>query len=168
MNDATIFYGLKMLHIGALIFWLGPSLGAWWVLRGVRHVYGDNERPSIISHRLFVNILLVEHVAFVALLLSGAAMAIIFQFYSHAWLQWKLLIIVVLLLPLEFADIYWGNVKLARLFKVGENSAEHPEYEKTLHVYHTVLTYSAMVIVPLSILMIFYLVIAKPALPVLF
>ena len=65
-----IFTALKLIHIGALVFWIGPTLGAWWMLRVANHRFGE---PGMVSQHLyqaFLHLLWVEHSAFIALLLS--------------------------------------------------------------------------------------------------
>lgn len=167
MSDATLYYGFKMLHVGALILWLGPSLGAWWLLRGLRKIYSDYHEVVVLSHKLFVSVLIIEHLAFAVLLISGVVLAITFHFFSHPWLQWKLIIIGLLILPLEILDVYWGNIKLSRVLKSGGLNKESSSYTSVLSMYHTWLTNSAIIIMPVSVITIFYLVIAKPHLPAL-
>ena len=132
--DANLFFLLKMTHIAALIFWLGPSLGAWWIVRGFRQRYPDDSEESLLAHRLFITALTLEHVAFVALLLSGIAMVMVFSFHWQPWLQWKIMIIAIFLIPLEAADIYWGNIKLARLLKSRRIDEGSINYQRTLIV----------------------------------
>ena len=64
---------LKLVHLGALIFWLGPALGAWLVLKAIEN---ENIGPvtAKVSHVFFLMVTL-EHVAFIVLLLTGFSMA---------------------------------------------------------------------------------------------
>ncbi|MGB5538315.1 MAG: hypothetical protein WBN08_20710 [Thiogranum sp.] len=80
---------LKLIHIGALVFWIGPTLGAWWMLRVANHRFGE---PGMVSQHLyqaFLHLLWVEHGAFIALLLSGAAMAWLQGWFGQPWLTVK-------------------------------------------------------------------------------
>ena len=64
------FTALKLVHIGALVFWIGPTLGAWWMLRVANYRFGE---PGMVSQHLyqaFLHVLWVEHGAFAVLLLS--------------------------------------------------------------------------------------------------
>lgn len=182
MNEALIFYALKCAHIGALILWLGPSIGAWWVLKVVHRDISYHDRFSHIVHRAFIHMLTLEHIALFVLLGSGVAMALLFQFYTAAWLQWKVGIILLLIVPLEIADIYWGNIRLASFYTSlqrphsvsTENNTssqvliDDEAFRATLNLYHRQITWSAIIILPPSIAAIFFLVIAKPSLPSIF
>lgn len=161
MSEITIFYCLKIFHIGALIFWLGPSIGGWWILRGLRKHIADDEPLGILSHKLFIHLLILEHIAFAVLLATGISMAILFGFFQQVWLHWKLLLIVIFVLPLEVMDIYLGNFKLARA--LNPQKAEHSRYAFYLKKYHNNLTLYALIVLPVVVLLIFWLVITKPS-----
>ncbi len=167
MTDITIFYCAKVFHIAALIFWLGPSLGAWLLLRVVRKQYADDHELSVMCHRVFTNVLLIEHIAFVVLLVSGAVMAMKFQFYQQGWLQWKLALVLIIILPLELFDVWLGNVKLHKLFRQAEMLDDEAS-KRILSAYHITLTRTAIFILPITMLVIFCLVIAKPHMPSLY
>lgn len=162
MTTIDAFIALKILHIGSLIFWLGPSLGAWFILMAVRKQLGEITPATHLAYRVFIKMLILEHVAFVVLIASGISMAILVFGFNQPWLQWKLLIILLLIVPLEILDIWYGNIKLPQIFSRLNEAGYDTKQIRTLNIYHTFITRIAIVIIPVSVLAIMWLVIAKP------
>ncbi len=162
MNSVEWFIGLKILHIGALIFWLGPSLGAWFMLMALRQREGEFTPATHLAYKVFIQMLILEHVAFVCLLASGIAMAALVFGFAQPWLQWKLLIILLVIIPLEIADIWYGNIKLPQIFAQLNAQGYDKLSSARLHIYHEYVTRAAIVAIPVSVLAIMWLVIAKP------
>jgi len=167
MTTIDIFVALKILHIGALIFWLGPSLGAWFVLLALRKHVGEITPAAHLAYRIFIYTLILEHVAFVALIASGIGMACLVYGFNQPWLQWKLLIIMFLIVPLEILDIWYGNIKLPQIFARLNEAGYDAKQTRTLHIYHAYITCTAIAVIPISILAIMWLVVAKPNLTLL-
>jgi uncharacterized membrane protein len=162
MATIDIFVALKVLHIGSLVFWLGPSLGAWFILMAMRKQLGEITSATHLAYRVFIKMLILEHVAFVALIISGIGMAILVFGFSQPWLQWKLLFILLLIVPLEILDIWYGNFKLPQIFSRLNDAGYDTKQIRTLHIYHAYVTRIAIAIIPVSVLAIMWLVIAKP------
>lgn len=162
MATIDIFVALKILHIGSLVFWLGPSLGAWFILMAMRKQLGEITPATHLAYRVFIKMLILEHVAFVALIVSGIGMAILVFGFTQPWLQWKLLIILLLIVPLEILDIWYGNIKLPQIFSRLNDVGYDTKQTRTLHIYHVFVTRIAIAIIPVSVLAIVWLVIAKP------
>lgn len=156
------FVLLKIIHIGSLIFWLGPSLGAWFCLLVLRKQEGEFSSATQGIYRIFIKMLIVEHIAFISLLISGFCMAYFWFGFQQTWLQWKLLIILLLIVPLEIADIWYGNFKMARIFSSPDRKCFTDDETNTLFVYHRYVTGAAIIIIPIAVSSIFWLVIAKP------
>ena len=167
MTTIDLFVALKILHIGALIFWLGPSLGAWFVLLALRKHVGEITPAAHLAYRIFIKTLILEHIAFVALLASGIGMACLVYGFNQPWLQWKLFIIVFLIVPLEILDIWYGNIKLPQIFARLNEAGYDAKQTRTLHVYHAYVTRTAIAVIPISVLAIMWLVVAKPNLTLL-
>lgn len=167
MATIDLFFALKILHIGALIFWLGPSLGAWLVLLATRKYVGEITPAAHLAYRIFIKLLIVEHIAFVALIISGFGMVYLVYGFNQPWLQWKLLIILLFVVPLEMLDIWYGNIKLPQIFSRFNEAGYDTTQSKTLHIYHVYVTRTAIAIIPASVLIIMWLVIAKPNMPLL-
>lgn len=164
MTPVDIFIALKILHIGSLIFWLGPSLGAWFILMAMRKQLGEITPATHLAYRIFIKMLILEHVAFVALIASGIGMAILVFGFNQPWLQWKLLIILFLIVPLEILDIWYGNIRLPQIFLRLNEAGYDVKQTRTLHIYHIYVTRIAIAVIPFSVLVIMWLVIAKPQL----
>lgn len=162
------FITLKIIHIGSLIFWLGPSLGAWCCLLILRKQQGEFSPATQSIYRIFIKMLIVEHIAFIGLLVSGFCMAYFWFGFQQAWMQWKLLIILLLIVPLEIVDIWYGNIKMARIFSGTDKKSCTNDETHTLFVYHRYVTGAAIIIIPIAVLGIFWLVIAKPDAIILF
>lgn len=162
MGSVEWFIALKILHIGALVFWLGPSLGAWLMLMALRKHEGEFTSATHLGYKVFIQMLILEHVAFTVLLASGVGMATLLFGIDQPWLQWKLLIILLLIIPLEIADIWYGNLKLPQIFSQLNTDGYNKLSSARLHTYHVYVTRIAMAIIPPSVLAIMWLVIAKP------
>lgn len=156
------FIALKISHIGALIFWLGPSLGAWFCLLALRKYAGEFSSSTQKIYHVFIKMLIVEHIAFILLLISGFGMAFFWFGFQQAWIQWKLLIILLFIVPLEIVDIWYGNIQMARIFSNQDRESYTTDETNTLFVYHRYVTGAAIIIIPIAVLSIFWLVIAKP------
>lgn len=156
---------VKLLHLGALILWLGPALGAWWLLLSANRMLGE---PTAVSHLLytqFFKIVWLEHVAFMALLLSGFLYAWLagFSFSGMPWLKLKLLLIALIVLPLEIVDIWFSHTKLTQTFKKRDPDTSYSAAETgLLSFYHGGFTRAALILLPATVLGIMWLTIAKP------
>lgn len=162
MSTIDWFIALKIVHIGALIFWLGPSLGAWLMLGALRKREGEFTSATHLGYQVFIQMLILEHVAFVFLLASGIGMAALVFGIDQPWLQWKLLIILLVIIPLEIADIWYGNIKLPPIFSQLNTQGYDKLSATRLHIYHVYVTRIAIAVIPVSVLAIMWLVIAKP------
>lgn len=165
MTIADWFFALKLVHIGSLIFWLGPSLGGWLILLANRKQLGEHSQATHLAYRIFIHLLILEHLAFFVLMATGIAMASLIYDMQTPWLQWKLLLIIILIVPLEIADIWYGNVKLPKIFALFNEHGYSEQQSNTLKIYHRYITGAAIVVIPISVTLIMWLVIAKPQLP---
>ena len=154
---------LKVLHLGALIFWLGPALGAWLVLKMVEggHQNFHNETAARVS-RAFYLMITLEHLAFIALLASGATLAYRYNLWASPWLEQKLFIVGLIVIPLEIIDVILGNWLCARAERrLYQGREVLPRQRAWLKVYHGVFTRAAIVIIPTSVLAIMWLAVSK-------
>lgn len=153
---------LKLIHLGALIFWLGPALGAWLVLKAVET--GSYQPGSLTEKvsRVFYLTVLLEHVAFIVLLATGLLMAIHFQMMGSDWLNQKLYLVFLVVVPLELADIALGNWIVSSASKKLYAGKPLKGWERAgLSIYHGIFTKIALLVIPLSVLAIMYLAISK-------
>ncbi len=165
MNAGIWLPALKLIHLGALVLWLGPALGAWWLLMSANRQFGDPSPMSQHLYKTFLKIVWLEHIALGVLLLSGFLYASLAEFSLSeiAWLKYKLIVIALFVLPLEAADIWFSHVKLQRLFS--KHDPLQPYTQETaalLGFYHGIFTRAALVILPPAVIAIMWLAIAKP------
>lgn len=153
---------LKFIHLGALIFWLGPALGAWLVLKAVETgTYQPGSQAETVS-RVFYLTVLLEHVAFVVLLATGLLMAVRYPWMGADWLNQKLYLVFLVLVPLEIVDIALGNWIASSASRKLYAGKPLKRWERNgLALYHGLFTKIAMVVVPLSVMAIMYLAVGK-------
>lgn len=162
-DDSTTYVLLKAIHIASLIFWLGPTLGAWWLLRTASYRFGEPSMISQFLYQMFLRITGIEHIALITLLVSGSLMAIITGSFTQDWFIVKLFLIILIVLPLEVIDIWYCHYKLPALFHERHPSRPYATDEKLLlHNYHSRFVPLALVCIPLTVMSIFWLVIGKP------
>jgi hypothetical protein len=161
MSDWSLT-ALKLVHIGALVFWIGPTLGAWWMLRVANQRFGEPGMVSQHLYRAFLRLLWVEHIAFVTLLASGASLAWLHGWFGQPWLNAKLLLVLAVVLPMELLDIWLGHVRLPRLFHHRHPSRPYSAKESALlALYHGRLTRIALWVMPLAVTGIIWLAVGK-------
>ena len=154
-------YGIiKLVHLGAFLFWLGPPLGAWLVWRSVEGGYSWLDCGK--SKQSFFLTLILEHVAFIALLVSGFFMAVKYDLLGAVWLAQKLHIVILLVVPLEVVDIFLGNWVASRASTKLYSGKVLKSWERRgLEIYHGVFTKTALVVIPIAVLLIMYLATGK-------
>jgi len=153
---------IKLLHIGSLAFWIGPALGSWLVLRYSQYQTGEHSNTTALIYKVFFFTLTLEHISLAVLLSTGAIMALHFGHWPAQWLQWKLLIIVLVIVPLEIVDIWLGNWKVNQLVEKRNAGTALTKLEKKLiRFYHRYFTSAAIVILPIAMFLIMWLAIAK-------
>ncbi len=162
MDTAGYYAMLKLLHIGALVFWVGPGLGAWSLLRfsGMLERY---ESPlSRALYRVFIKLVAVEHLAFAVLLATGLGLARFHGFPQTTadWLGDKLLLVACILIPLEVVDMALSHWLVPARLGVAGARANDP----VLSWYHHRFTPLALLLVPPTLLLVLWLAVSKAAL----
>lgn len=152
----------KLAHIGALIFWIGPALGSWLVLRRARLEKGENWPANGLIYRVFISTLVIEHIAFVVLLVTGVVLAHSYGWWPAEWLRWKLWLVVAVLIPFEVVDVYLGNWKLSQFTRRRAAGVPLSQLDHNLvRFYHGPFTWSAIVVLPVTVFVILFLAVAK-------
>ena len=160
-----MYAALKVIHLGSLVLWLGPALGSWLVLRYMQQHEGELWPATGKVYRVFFWTLTLEHVALVTLLLSGASMAFMFGFISMPWLQQKLWLVLLIIVPLEIVDIWLGNWKVKRLIAArSAGTALTARQQALVQFYHKGFTNLALITLPVTVLLIMWLAVSKQAL----
>lgn len=157
------YTSLKLIHLASLILWLGPGLGAWIMMLLINRHFGEPGRVSHLVYQAFLRLMWLEHIALVTLLLSGALLGWQSAQFDASWLQTKLLVIVLLIIPMEIIDIWFVHLRLPCLFAKRQADSPYNTNEAyLLQLYHQRFTPLALVITPLAVVGIMFLAIAKP------
>lgn len=160
-----MYAALKVLHLGSLIMWLGPAIGSWLVLRYMQQQEGELSPATAKVYRVFFWTITLEHIALCTLLLSGAAMAFHYGFIAMPWLQQKLWLVLLLIVPLEIVDIWLGNWKVKKLTEKRSSGTSLSQREQAMiNFYHKGFTNLALVTLPLTVLVIMWLAVSKQTL----
>jgi hypothetical protein len=153
---------LKVIHIGSLIMWLGPALGPWLVLRYVQQQQGEMSSATSLVYKVFFLTLTLEHLAFCLLLISGTWMAFGYGWIDMPWLQNKLWLVLLLIIPLEIVDIWLGNWKVQQLIKQRALGMELTNKQQGfIQFYHKGFTQLALLTLPVTVLVIMWLAVSK-------
>ncbi len=167
MGDVAFWFPIvKVIHLGALVIWLGPSGGAWMVLMLARHKAGE---PSLVTHYLyrgFFQMLWLEHVAFFALLASGITLLWMYGFdaIDATWLKLKLAIVIAIILPIEVPDLWFSHRGLPQIFASRRPDAPYTGHEKRLlDAYHRRFVPIFLPILLAAVVVVMWLAVAKPA-----
>ncbi len=153
---------LKLIHLGALVFWLGPALGSWLVLRYSQKKTGELSETTSLVYKVFFFTLTLEHIAFVTLLSTGFLMAYTYHLFSLEWLQYKLAIVLLVIIPLEIIDIWLGNWKVQKLVeKRSSGNTLTGREEGYIQFYHRTFTTIALITIPTSVMAIMWFAITK-------
>lgn len=118
----------KLIHIVAMILWIGPPLGAYYIVYQT-HRTGDPER-LVWAERLAERVLRIEHVAFVFLIGSGVYILYCtgWGFLSLPWLRKKLMLFGGVLL-FELFDIWVSHWALKKVLEAPEPHL-HPDWPR--------------------------------------
>ncbi|WP_333608914.1 DUF2269 domain-containing protein [Arsukibacterium sp.] len=160
-----MYAALKVVHLGSLIMWLGPAIGSWLVLRYMQQQEGELSPATAKVYRVFFWTITLEHIALCSLLLSGTIMAFHYGFFAMPWLQHKLWLVLLIIVPLEIVDIWLGNWKVKKLTEKRSAGAELSQREQAMiNFYHKGFTNLALLTLPLTVLVIMWLAVSKQTL----
>jgi uncharacterized membrane protein len=148
----------KLIHLFAVILWIGPPLGAYYL---VFSAYRSKDQDRLIwAERCAEQVLIVEHIAFVVLIASGAYLVWLSggTMLAMPWLQKKLYLFAGVF-AFELYDIAIAHVFLHRLLKQPNPlvSPEWPRAERHRKILAALCAIVALVLIP----GIFYFAIAK-------
>ncbi len=97
-----LYNALRVVHLVALVGWLGLSTGAWLLLRRLR-----GSVQAGVLWPAFGKIVNLEHVFLGVLVASGVALLWVVDYpkTKALWLTIKLAIVMCVIVPIECADI---------------------------------------------------------------
>lgn len=121
---------LRWIHLGSFTVWSASALGAYWlvIVAGLerRRNMADPEiaRRDEWVRRRFLDVVWLEHAAFVVLLASGVYRAHRFglleswdTLFAARWLRWKIALIFGVVVPFEIYDMWLAHWHLPRLLR---------------------------------------------------
>ncbi len=158
----NLFFPCKLLHLIGLIVWIGPSLGGFWML--LRAEKTGDEKLEIWVRRRFEQLVNVEHVGLLLLLVGGIGMVWATEWgpLKQGWFQWKLGIIIGVILPLEVADVTMVNFVVGRaLREIQEGCGYTTRYLEAVRSYKRFVM-ASVVLLAVALPAIFWLAIWKP------
>ena len=109
----------KLIHVVAVILWIGPPLGAYALV--VSAYRGGDKARIVWAERECERVLVIEHVAFFLLLASGVMMTVSLGegALSMSWLRNKL-VLVALVVLFELFDMWLAHHVFKRVFAAAE------------------------------------------------
>jgi uncharacterized membrane protein len=149
----------KLVHVVGVIFWIGPPIGAYLMLARA-HRSGDRARVRLLERETEL-VLRLEHVAFVVLLASGAAMVAVAGAgaLQWPWLRFKL-VAVAYIVAFEVLDVVVEHGVTRRVYAADDPRA-HPEWGKML-ARRKLLALAALPVVVVALPAALWLAVTKP------
>ena len=136
-----MFFYFKIIHFAALLFWLGPALGAYWILLKLKN--GLDAIQQFQLEKYYEQVLRVEHVAFLVVISSGLGMlwATDWVWLAMPWMKIKLTLVGIIFL-MEIFDIYLSHFYFLRLCCGGSNilSSEWSKYFSIKNLFYLIST----------------------------
>lgn len=148
----------KLVHLLSLILWVGPPLGAYYILW---QVHRSRDRTQMVwAQRYVERVLVVEHIAFVVLILSGAYLVWLTDgaLLNMPWLQKKLWLFAGVLV-FELVDIWISHFVLAHILEE-KDPLDSPEWPRVERMRRT-LAIAALPVAFILVPGIFYFAVAK-------
>jgi hypothetical protein len=162
---------MLFVHIAAFVGWAGPAMGASWFVyvasweRAARPEDAELLRREQWVRRQFNRVVALEHVAFAALVVTGLmlAEAVDWAWAGQRWLDWKLLMVCAVFIPMELADVVL-SAWLGRASRPGADGLvrDADEYARAARWQDLFLRATippVMIGIPITL----YLAVAKPA-----
>lgn len=105
----------KLIHIAALVFWLGPAIGAYWLVIRLKN---DTDNNTHVIEKIYEEVLCVEHFSFITLLISGFGLwkKLGLGLFDLHWLNVKL-IFVAIIIVVEIFDIIFSHFYFRSLIR---------------------------------------------------
>ena len=163
--DVTFWFPfVKLLHIGGLILWLGPSGGAWLLIQLSKRRLDQQSIEYNELYRDFLKFFWVQHLGLLLLLGSGV---LLLSMYGHTaldwtWVQLKIVLVLCILLPIEVMDIWFGHVRLPSQFSSRDQHIDSRKKMKPLELYERRFVPISLPILLTTVVVIMWLAIAKP------
>ncbi|MEA3276137.1 MAG: hypothetical protein U9Q81_12775 [Pseudomonadota bacterium] len=164
MDVAFWFPLIKLLHLGGLILWLGPSGGAWLLIQLAKRRLGQHSVECEALYRDFLRFFWVEHFGLLLLMGSGVLLLSMYGFgaLDWAWVRWKLALVLLVIVPIEIGDMWFGHLRLPRLFSSRGRDSGLRESKNSLDLYERRFVPLTLPPLLLTVVVIMWLATAKP------
>ena len=150
----------KVVHVVAVVLWIGPPLGAYYLL--VQAHRGRDPARIVWAERHCERVLIAEHVAFLVLVVSGLLMlySVDWTLLEQGWMRAKLHLVALVVL-FEAFDMWLAHVVFRKLLAT-DAEVGSPPWRKASRM-RLVLAGAGMLIVVVILPAIFWFAVAKPA-----
>jgi len=162
---------LLLIHLVAAIGWLGPALGAWsYVLQRQLKRHREEAQWDRFDDWIlveFTRVLQLEHFSFVLLITSGIALAHASGYLSNGlfagtspwWLDTKILVVALIIVPFELFDTFIAHWVIPERLARRE---EDPEAFAAALRWHDLIVRLGSLVLGLAIPTVLYLVCLRP------
>jgi len=154
----------KLLHLGGLILWLGPSGGAWLLLQLAKRRLDPQSPEYQAMYRDFLPFFWVEHFGLFMLLGSGVLLLSLYGFpaLDWFWLKVKLILVLCVIVPIEILDIWFGHVRLPRWFSSGKGDPKAGSGKNAYQAYEDKFVPISLPLLLIAVVLILWLAVARP------
>ena len=155
---------VKVIHLGGLILWLGPSGGAWLLVQLSKRRLDQQSDEYHELYRDFLKFFWVEHLGL--FLLMGSGLLLLTMYGSSAlewtWLQVKIALVLCVIIPVEALDIWFGHVRLPRQFSTKKHNTHSGKKMNSYELYEHRFAPLSLPLLLATIIVIMWLAMAKP------
>jgi len=161
---------IRFAHVAAFVLWAGPAMGASWFVYAAawdrRRQPDDDEllRRERWVRRQYNRVVVLEHLAFAALVVTGLmlAEAVDWAYQGQTWWRWKLVLVCLVFVPMELVDLGL-SAWFGRVMRPGpvEGGAADARYERAARMQDLFLR-ATIPPVMIGIPLVLYLAVAKP------
>ncbi len=159
-----MYFWFKIFHLAGVVLWIGPPLGAYLMQLYILNKQDKSGPTALIVRRAFIAVLTLEHAA-LALLMAGALAMLWYGewvFLTFFWIQMKILIFCLVIIPIEILDIWWGQISpVLALRRDKTQDSFSPELVRIFRRYDRFVYFSIPFLL-ISWTIFFYLAAAKP------
>jgi len=154
----------KLLHLGGLILWLGPSGGAWLLLQLAKRRLDPQSAEYQALYRDFLPFFWVEHFGLFILLGSGVLLLSLYgpPALDWTWLRIKLVLVLCVIVPIEVLDIWFGHVRLPRWFASDNAGSERKGGSDAYKAYERRFVPVSLPLLLTTVVVILWLAVARP------
>ena len=153
-----LYRSAKLFHLAGLVLWLGPSTGGYLLILLARSDGGPAIELWLM--REYLHLIHIETLGLFMLLASGATMRRAQRGLAGArWLKVKLVIVFLVFIPLEAAQLVIYHMVVKRAFLTGAGVG----VEEAFELYWKFSLFAAVVLA-VTIPPVFYLAVFRPSL----